>query len=227
VTKKILLIEDETDFANLVSSFLSQKGYLVIPVISAKKALQALSKNTFSSIILDLGLPDRDGLILCKQIRKLYQTPILILTARDDTIDKVKGFRLGADDYMVKPASLKELSLRIKRLGKRKLNPNLRSSVFKFCGLNFDTSTGKISSPQKKTIKLSKKEKELLTFLIIKKNKVLSRLEIMDHVWGDDIDSFSNIVDILVHSIRKKLKKLTKKQIIVSVHGLGYKLSCP
>ncbi len=221
--KNILFIEDEKEYGEIVSSYLARKNFNIFLTFSGKKALGQLKKNSFDLIILDLGLPDTDGLKLCQEIRKTKNLPILILTAKDEVETKVSGFNLGADDYLVKPTSLKELVLRIKRLLKRNTKAGFRSSIFRFDQIKFDTFSGILTS-NSKSIKLTKKEKSVLEYLLLNKGQVLTRMEIMDHVWGSDIDPFSRTLNMVISSLRKKLKKLRPKKFIQSVHGLGYRL---
>ena len=220
---KLLFIEDEEEFAEIVTSYLKGSEFEVKCAFSGKESLEELQNNLYDLIILDLGLPDIDGLKLCAIIRKRWSIPILILSAKDGIQDKVVGFDVGADDYLVKPASLKELVMRINRLLDRNLQDKFRSSVFQFNDFEFNTITGQLKS-KGKSVMLTKKEKAILEYLLIKKGQVLTRLEIMDHVWGEGIDLFSNTVNTIVSSLRKKIRQLSKKDFIKSVHGLGYKL---
>lgn len=222
MSKKLLFVEDEEDFAKTVASYLRKEGFVVIHVSSSRSGLRELGKGSYDLVILDLGLPDEDGLKLCEQIREKEAAPILILTARDGIEDKVKGLNVGADDYLIKPVSLKELVARIERLLKRDLKDRFRSSVFQFNGINFDTVIGELALGGK-SVQLTKKEKAVLEFLLLKKGQVLTRMEIMDHVWGEDIDVFSNTVNMVISFLRKKLQKLSAEKFIHSVHGLGYK----
>jgi len=134
----------------------------------------------------------------------------------------VAGFNLGADDYMVKPVSLKELVIRMNRLINRDLKEAYRSPIFKFDKIKFDTIQGKLSTDSK-TVKLTKKEKSVLEYFLLNEQRVLTRMEIMDHIWGEDIDPFSNTVNMVIASLREKLGRLIKTKFIHSIHGLGYK----
>jgi len=223
MTKKILFIEDEREFAEVVTPYLEKNNFVVTGVSLGQSGLQKLEENSYDLVILDLGLPDMDGLKLCQKIREKKKIPILILTARDKIEDKVIGLNAGADDYLVKPVALRELVIRTKRLMKRDLKGTFRSSMFEFEGISFNTVTGKLTS-ERKSIQLTKKERLVLEYLLLRKGRVLTRLEIMDHGWGQEIDPFSNTVNMMISSLRKKLRQLTSHQFIHSVHGLGYKL---
>jgi len=222
MSKKLLFIEDHQDFAKPVALYLRQKDFLVTHVGTGKEGWQKLLKNTYDLVILDLGLPGEDGLKLCQKIREKKSIPILILTARDEVSTKVSGFNLGADDYLVKPVSLKELVARINRLVDKDLKDTFRSSVFQFDTLKFDTVSGQLISV-KKSIQLTKKEKAILEYFLLKKGRVLTRMELMDHIWGEAIDACSNTVNMAISSLRKKLRQLSKRRFIHSIHGLGYK----
>jgi two-component system OmpR family response regulator len=221
--KNILLVEDEKEYGDILASFLNQKGFSVTHLSLGKQALEKIEQNQFGLVILDLGLPDTDGLNICRQIRKTHQLPILILTAKDEVETKISGFNLGADDYMVKPVSLNELIVRINRLLKRNLKTGFRSAIFQFNTIKFNTVSGLLSS-EVKSVKLTKKEKGVLEYLLLNKGQVLTRMEVMDHVWGSNLDSFSRTLDMVISSLRRKLKKISPKKFIQSVHGLGYRL---
>lgn len=222
MNKKLLFIEDEKDFAAAVGSYLKGKGFDVSLSSSVEDALTKLKKNSYDLVILDLGLPDGDGLKVCQEIRKKRGAPIIILTAHDATQDKVAGLNAGADDYLVKPASLKELVARIDRLLNRDLQNTFRSSVFNFAGIKFDTTNGVLAS-NRRAVPLTKKERAVLEYLLLRRGQVLSRMDIMDHVWGSEIDILSNTVNMVISSLRGKLKKVSTADFISSIHGLGYK----
>ena len=222
MNKKILFIEDEKDFAAVVGSYLERKGFDISLSSSAGDGLVKLKKDSYDLVILDLGLPDEGGLKVCQEIRKDKGTPILILTASDAIRDKVTGLNAGADDYLLKPASLRELTARIERLLNRNLENTFRSSVFSFGEIKFDTTNGVLASARK-ALPLTKKERAVLEYLLLHQGEVLSRMNIMDHVWGDEIDLLSNTVSMVISSLRGKLKKISTDNFIRSVHGLGYK----
>lgn len=220
--KKILMVEDETEFAEIVVSYLNRNGFAVDHADNQKDGLDLYKNKKYEAMVLDLGLPDGDGVEMCKLIRESSGIPIIVLTARDVVEDKVAAFNAGADDYMVKPMSLRELMVRIERLINRNVEDKTRSSVFNFDGVSFDTVNGELVSSRGKVL-LTKKEKAVLEYLVLRRGRVLTRMEIMDHVWGEELDPFSNTVNMVVSAVRKKLKKVTGKNFIESVHGLGYK----
>lgn len=216
------MVEDETEFAEIVVSYLNRNGFAVDHADNQKDGLDLYKNKKYEAMVLDLGLPDGDGVEMCKLIRESSGIPIIVLTARDVVEDKVAAFNAGADDYMVKPMSLRELMVRIERLINRNVEDKTRSSVFNFDGVSFDTVNGELVSSRGKVL-LTKKEKAVLEYLVLRRGRVLTRMEIMDHVWGEELDPFSNTVNMVVSAVRKKLKKVTGKNFIESVHGLGYK----
>lgn len=222
MSKKILFIEDDKDFLQLVSSYLSKAGLKVQTFTSGRQALVSFQKDSFDLVILDLGLPDIGGLSLCRKIRKATGVPILILTAREGVPDRVAGLDAGADDYLVKPISLGELAVRVVRLLERDLSPGPRSAVFSFGGVDFDTVSGELRSGER-SLELTPKERAVLEYLALNSGRVLTRMEIMDHVWGDELNPFSNNVNMVISSLRAKLRQLTSEEFIYSVQGLGYK----
>ena len=222
MVKKLLFIEDEEDFAKVIASYLRKKGFAIVHASSGQQGLRELQKNSYDLVILDLVLPDEEGLKICEKIREKETIPVLILTARNWLEDKVAGLNLGADDYLVKPVSLRELIVRIERLLNRDLKTKFRSSVFQFGGLKLDIVTGKLTL-KGKSVMLTKKERAVLEYLLLKKGQVLTRMEIMDHVWGDDIDLLSNMPNMVISSLRRKLERLSGRNFIQSVYGLGYK----
>lgn len=222
MSKKILFIEDDQDFLQLVTSYLGKAGLKVQTFTSGRQALASLRKISYDLVILDLGLPDIDGLLLCQKIREKAGVPILILTAREGVPDRVAGLDAGADDYLVKPISLGELAVRVVRLLERDLSPGPRSAVFSFDSIDFDTVSGELSLGGQ-TLELTSKERAVLEYLVLNRGRVLTRMEIMDHVWGDELNPFSNNVNMVISSLRAKLRQLTSEEFIFSVQGLGYK----
>ena len=218
----ILMVEDEPEFGRVVAEFLRKSGYEVVVAESGQQTKRLMKRTKVKIFVVDLGLPDGNGLDLCRFIRNHSKAPIVVLTARDVVEDKVAAFNVGADDYLVKPVSLKELLTRIARLLSRRIEDKNRSAMFSFDGVEFDSVSGVLGSGDKR-VRLTKKEKGVLEYLLLKRGRVLTRMEIMDHVWGDELDPFSNTVNMVVSSLRKKLALVSSKALIDSVHGLGYK----
>src|SRR3989344_1109809 len=218
----ILMVEDEPEFGRVVAEFLRKSGYEVVVAESGQQTKRLMKRTKVKIFVVDLGLPDGNGLDLCRFIRNHSKAPIVVLTARDVVEDKVAAFNVGADDYLVKPVSLKELLTRIARLLSRRIEDKNRSAMFSFDGVEFDSVSGVLGSGDRK-VRLTKKEKGGLEDLLLKRGRALTRMEIMDHVWGDELDPFSNTVNMVVSSLRKKRALVSSKALIDSVHGLGYK----
>lgn len=225
-THKILLIEDEQAYGELVIQYLNSQDFQVDHATNGLHALQLLKDNKYQAIILDLTLPDMDGLDICKNIRTNHGIPILILSARDDIADKITGFDNGANDYVVKPTSLKELSLRLKNLIKRTPNSAFRSATFLLNQLEFNTKKLTIKNhTNKETEQLTIKEASTLEYLCLNHNQILTRSEIIDHVWGNSIDPMTNTVNVVINNLRNKLTKIKLGEYIQTIHGIGIKFS--
>lgn len=221
---KILVIEDDLELNAAIKASLEKQGYAVDGINDGEKGERHIEINhqDYDLIILDLMLPQRDGFEVCRNIRALgILTPILILTGRDDVNDKILALDLGADDYLTKPFSFEELSARVRALLRRPkeaLTPDLTVA-----DLALNTSTRKVTCNGKE-VPLTLKEFSLLEYLMRHPNQVINRDQILDHVWDFEFNSFSNIVDVHINNLRKKLKVASKKNYLESVRGVGYRL---
>ena len=201
---KILLVEDEIDLNNIVTKYLKKNGYSVDSVFDGEEALDYLEYGEYDLVILDVMMPKVNGFEVIKELRnKGNHTSVLMLTARDSADDKVKGLDLGADDYLVKPFDFNELSARIRAVVRRKYGNSSNKLIIG--DLILDTS-----------------EYEVLEYLVQSKNRILSRDQIKEHVWDYDYEGDSNIIDVLIKNIRKKIDVENGKQIIYTKRGLGY-----
>ena len=217
---KILLAEDEVDLNNVVTRYLKKNGYSVDSVLDGEEALDYLEYGEYDLVILDIMMPKVDGFEVIKKLRnKGNHTSILMLTARDSADDKVKGLDLGADDYIVKPFDFNELLARIRAVVRRKYGNSSNRLVIG--DLILDTSEKSVTRAGKQ-IELTGKEYEVLEYLMQSKNRILSREQIKEHVWDFDYEGDSNIIDVLIKNIRKKIDIETGKQIIYTKRGLGY-----
>ncbi|MDP3996277.1 MAG: response regulator transcription factor [bacterium] len=221
---RLLLIEDEIDLAKSIKKGLEKESFTVDIVSDAKKALRRveLYRDDYDLVILDWILPGKEGIEkICREARAGGVTvPILMLTAKFDTADKVRALDAGADDYMVKPFSLEELVARIRAVLRR---PKASlPTVLKVRELELDTST-RVVKLSGREIKLSVKEFAILEYLMRHPNQVVSRNQILDHLWGFDFNSFSNIVDVHVKNLRKKLNN-ENYHILQTERGVGYKI---
>ncbi len=215
---KILIIEDDYQTIDALKNFLS----LTYAVDTSTNGINGVKKALISNydlIILDLNLPDMGGEDICKKLRKEeVQTPILVLTGESSTESIVSLLNNGADDYLIKPFSIRELTARVRSLIRR--NKKVKKNTLDINGLSIDLNTKEVSFHGKK-IGLSKKEYMLLRYLIHNHGKPISRLELFEHLWEGERFFESNIIAVHIFNIRKKLNK---KDIIKTVHGLGYKV---
>lgn len=216
---RILLVEDEFDLNNIISKYLKKNGYSVDSVFDGEEALYYLKSTTYDLVILDIMLPKIDGYQVAKTIRfEKNIVPILMLTAKDDIDDIVAGLDT-ADDYLVKPFDFKELLARIKALIRRKYGNTANLLTVKNLVLNLSDKSVKVDD---KEIDLTGKEYEILEYLLQNKGKVLSRDNIRDHVWNYDYEGESNLIDVLIKNIRKKISPEDSLAIIQTKRGLGY-----
>ncbi|MEW6009382.1 MAG: response regulator transcription factor [Candidatus Omnitrophota bacterium] len=223
--EKILIVEDEKDIVKMLDYNLKKEGFRVISCYDGEDAIDLTNKEHPDLIILDLMLPGIDGLEVCKTLKKESKTshiPIIMLTAKAQESDKVVGLELGADDYVVKPFSPRELIARIKAVLRRIKEKEKLPEILKIGDLSIDFS--KISvSVKNKSVELTSKEFELLTTLIKAKGRVLSRDYLLDTVWGFDkaMDIQTRTVDVHIRTLRKKLKSEARR--IITVKNYGYR----
>jgi DNA-binding response OmpR family regulator len=217
---RILIIEDEVRIANNIKDVLSSLHYSVDIALSASEAINYAEVEDYDVIILDWMLPDMDGILVCNKLRaEKIDTPILFLTAKAQIEDKVQGLNAGADDYLTKPFSMDELVARIKALIRRKSDS--RSPIINVADITINTNTHEVMRG-KRAISLSPKEYLLLEYLVLNKGKALNRMDILSHVWGDEVDAFSNTVDVHIRYLRKKLDDTFSPKVIKTVKGTGY-----
>ncbi len=221
---KILAIDDEEILVKAIKKTLEKEGYTVDYLTdpeAAKRRLE-LSHQDYDLVIMDWIMPGLEGVDLAKHLRQLgISIPILMLTAKVGIDDKVKALDIGADDYLVKPFSSEELAARVRALLRRPVEALPGELVVDDIAMNLVTREV-LRGKQK--IDLTVKEFSLLEYFMRHPNQVVSRLQILDHLWGFDFDSFSNVVDVHVKNLRRKLNKGRKKNILETVRGIGYKL---
>ena len=217
---RILLVEDEEKIANFIKRGLKEEHYIVDVAYDGEKGLFLAEINAYDLIILDIMLPIKDGLSICKELRsKKIDTPILMLTARDRVEDKVLGLDLGADDYLAKPFEFEELLARVRALLRRKEGG--KSTLLKIADLELDQLTHKVRRAGKE-ISLTSKEYALLEYLMLNANQVVTRTMISEHVWNEDFDSFTNVIDVYIKYLRNKIDRDFGKQLIYTMRGTGY-----
>lgn len=221
---RILLVEDERPLAKEISDFLQSEHHVVDVVSSKKMASENLAVNSYDFALVDLGLPDGDGLDLLQDVSRYQKdASVIILTARTEVGDKILGLESGADDYLSKPFSLLELKARMQAILRRK--SGWRKDVIQLGGFEIHLNEPLVAF-EGQEIKLTKKEYILLQFMLINKNRVLNRFQLAEHLWGDQLDDEyqSNYIDVHVKNIRKKLSVFGPVEWLETVRGLGYKL---
>ena len=217
----ILIVEDEKKIASFVKRGLEEEGYAVDVAYDGEKGLNLAESNSYDLIILDIMLPQKDGLTVCKSLRKVkVTTPVLMLTAKDTVEDKVNGLDSGADDYLVKPFAFEELLARVRAL--LRLGRSLSPEKLMVADLILDPVTHQVKRGGK-IIQLTYTEYRLLSYLMSNANRVLTRTMIEDHVWGYDyFEEFSNIIDVYIRYLRKKIDEGFNKKLIHTIRGKGY-----
>jgi DNA-binding response OmpR family regulator len=219
---RILVVEDEKKLAEIIKRGLTEEGYSVDAAYDGAEAENLAENIPFDLILLDLILPRKDGFEVCRSLRrKNIKSKILMLTARDSTGDKVHGLDSGADDYLVKPFDFEELCARIRALLRRE--NNLVQAKLEVGGLVMDTSTRQVFK-NKRLITLTLKEYELLEYLMRHPNMVITRTMFEQHVWNLDLDSCSNLVDVFIRKLRRKIDDEGSDSLILTVKGAGYRL---
>jgi len=223
--EKILVVEDDKHISKLVKYNLEKAEFSCITTITGEEALDILDSQPVDLIILDIMLPKMDGLETCKRIKQdkmLSSVPIIMLTAKGEEVDRIVGFELGADDYVVKPFSPRELVLRVKAILNRGTPKEVLKEILSFGALKVDIPRCKVSI-DKKEVKLTAMEFKLLVTLIQKKGRVQSRDQLLEDVWKLDSDVTTRTIDTHIKRLRQKLGDLGK--LVETVRGHGYRLS--
>jgi two-component system, OmpR family, alkaline phosphatase synthesis response regulator PhoP len=223
---KILFVEDEESLQHLLGDRLHSEGYVVEQAADAEAALQRITSAAFDLIILDIMLPGMDGFELCHRIRTSgMATPILMLTARSRTEDKVHGLRIGADDYVTKPFEVRELLARIEVLLRRVPAAAARSAILQFGPLKIDTLATEVTL-NAVALNLSAREFQLLRYLAEHRGETLSREQLLQEVWDYSADAYTRTVDVHIASLRNKLRgDDDQSSLIQTVKGIGYKFA--
>lgn len=221
---KILLAEDDLRLARAVKRVFEEESHNVETTGDGDSALRLAKNGEFDVMVLDVMLPERDGFDVCREMRVAgVQTPVLMLTARTDVQDRVKGLDSGADDYMVKPFAVAELLARVRALGRRGADAMNGHAALTAGDLTLDVSRH-CAVRGNREIELTVKEFQLLELLLRHQGQVLSRMQILDHVWQYDRDFASNVVDIYIHYLRNKIDRGFDVQMIHTIRGVGYML---
>jgi len=220
---RILLVEDEPQIADFIARGLSEDGHSVDIARDGEEALEWPSAADFDIIILDVMLPSIDGIEVCRTLRgQGLRMPILMLTARDAVEDRVRGLDSGADDYLIKPFAFAELLARVRALSRRE--PALLGTKLEVGDLVMDTATRHVTRAGAE-LELTAKEFALLEYLMRHPNQVLSRTVIAEHIWNYDFDNVTNVIDVHVKNLRKKIDEGFEGKLIQTVRGAGYRLS--
>jgi len=217
---RILLVEDEKQMSMFVEMELNHEGYKVDVAYDGKEGLNAAEKNEYDLILLDIMIPRINGIEVCRKIRQSSHVPIIMLTAKSDISDKVLGLDAGANDYLTKPFEIEELLARI-RVYERNKSTNIKSDEIKVKDIVMDNKTHKVKRNGKE-IEFTKKEYDLLEVLLINKNVVLTRDQLIEKVWGYDYAGDTNVVDVFVRHLRSKIDDGFEDKFINTIRGVGY-----
>lgn len=222
---KILLVEDEEMLNSITAKYLRAEDMVVDTCLNGEEALETLSHSTYDVVVMDIMMPVMDGITALKKIREReITTPILLLTAKDTVQDKVNGLNAGADDYLAKPFEFEELIARIYALGRRSAGAVSNDLVVGPVTINVASRTVKVNGVD---VTLTQKEFNLLYFLASNENVVVSRQQILDYVWDYDYAPASNLIDVYVKDLRKKIDASSDDKLIQTVRGVGYVFRVP
>ncbi|MBR8837121.1 MAG: response regulator transcription factor [Stigonema ocellatum SAG 48.90 = DSM 106950] len=218
----VLLVEDEANLASFIKKGLEAESFNTDVAYDGYVGRQLFQQNEYDVVILDVNLPSINGFELCQLIkRENERMPVLMLTALDSLADKVKGFDAGADDYLPKPFAFQELLLRIRAISKRH---ELRyTTELRLADLTLNLTTKVVTRAQKR-IELTSKEFALLEYMLLHKGKIISRAELAERVWETDFDSNTNVIDVYINYLRKKIDKDFSPKLVHTVIGMGYSL---
>ena len=221
--EKILVVDDDTNICELLRLYLMKEGYAVTIANDGEDALAKYSQVKPDMVLLDVMMPRLDGWETCRRIRKLGDTPVIMLTAKGETFDKVLGLELGADDYVVKPFDSKEVVARIKAV-LRRCNPEEsgKDGVIQFANLSLDMSRYELKV-KGKVVEAPPKELELLAYLAGHPNRVFTRDQLLDEVWGFEYYGDSRTIDVHIKRLREKLESASEQWSLKTVWGVGYK----
>ncbi|PKP50122.1 MAG: DNA-binding response regulator [Bacteroidetes bacterium HGW-Bacteroidetes-1] len=221
---RILVVEDEPKVASFIKLGLEENGFTVNVAFDGAIGKKMFEAGEFDLVLLDINLPYKNGIELCKEIRSVNQKiPVMMLTALGTTEDKITGFDIGADDYLVKPFEFRELLARIRSLIKRSTVVETGGNMLKFLDLEMNLNTYEVSRSGK-LIELTQKEFALLEYLLRNRGKVLTRVDIAEKVWDITFDTGTNVIDVYVNFLRKKIDKDFPQKLIHTKAGIGYVL---
>ncbi|GAX41142.1 two component transcriptional regulator, winged helix family protein [Tolypothrix sp. NIES-4075] len=217
----ILFVEDEAKIANFVRSGLKEQGFVVDYCDNGDEGYLRALDNEYDAIVLDIMVPGKDGLSILKQLRQQGRNaPVILLTARNELDDRLQGLNLGADDYIAKPFFVEELAARIHAVVRRSVGD--RQNFLSVGSLKLDRITREVTCDQQ-AIELTSREFNLLEYLMRSPGRVFTRTQILEHVWGYDFNPNTNVVDVCIQRIRKKIDPIDETNWIESIRGVGYR----
>lgn len=217
---RILIVEDDPDMARFITRGLTEQGYAVDPVVSGEEALERAAITAYDLVILDVMIPAPNGFEVSRQLRgQSVDVPILMLTARDAVADRVEGLDAGADDYLVKPFEFAELLARVRALLRRRGTPH--HPVIEVADMRIDTRSHRVTRAGEE-LALTTKEYALLEFLAVNAGRVMGREEIAEHVWNEEFDPFTNLIEVYVGRLRRIIDRDRTPKLIHTIRGSGY-----
>ena len=217
--KNILIVEDEANISDFVKGELEYEGYNVCIKVDGREGLEEALRNEYDLIILDVMLPSMNGFEICRRLKREKQSPVIMLSAKDSVMDKVNGLQIGADDYIAKPFAIEELLARIEVVFRRQ--DSLNNSIVKFKDIVINKSSRSVKRNGNE-ISLTNKEYELLMILVDNKDKVVTREELLEKIWGYGYEPETNVTDVYVRYLRTKLNNENKEEYIQTVRSVGY-----
>lgn len=215
----VLLIEDEDAIAELLRMYCEQEGFKLVHAANGERGLEAVRDRDPRAVLLDIGLPGMDGVEVCRRIRAISDVPIIMLTARDEEVDKIVGLEVGADDYVTKPFSPREVMARVKAVLRRAEEPPRAPSILTLAGWEIDAGRREVRTPSGEAVRPTAREFDLLWYLAENRGLVLSRAQILEAVWGYDYLGETRTVDVHVRQLRKKLEGIP----VETAWGVGYR----
>lgn len=225
MAKKILVAEDDNNIRELIALYLNREGYDIVPASDGEEALRVFARERPDLVLLDVMMPNLDGFQVCKKIRETSKTPVIMLTAKGETFDKVSGLEIGADDYIVKPFEMREVIARISAV-LRRVSDEKPPMVINMDNLTIDKEAYELKV-NGEIIDAPPKEIELLFFLASKPNRVFTRAQLLDDVWGFDYCGDTRTVDVHIKRLRGKINGASDKWELKTVWGVGYKFELP
>ena len=223
MTNRLLLVDDEVKILDMIDNYLRQEGFETTRASNGNEALELFRNQSFDLVVLDLMLPELNGLEVCKEIRRFSEVPIIMLTAKTDEIDKLLGLELGADDYISKPFSLRELTARIKAVLRRSKNHSPAVATITVKNLRLEPSRFELYVDNT-LLTLTPTEFKLINALLEYPGQVLSRLQLLERAYGDIYEGYERSIDTHISNLRRKLEKAGSQVFIKSVYGIGYKV---